>query len=255
VHGKGKLSIRPSERLRQEIARRLALVRQPQPPGVSVPHWSLLLGELTRRGKSLGRRERFGQSALRARPVMLLPGFATHPNRMRKLGRVLSEAGHRVHQWGLGFNLGPTPDNFAFLQERVSDIAHRHRAPVVLIGWSLGGLFAREIARRQPETVGKVITMGTPFSGDRRANNAWRAYQMVTGLDVDQPPVDCDFATKPMVPTIALWSPRDGVIRPRSAKGWPHERDRAVAMRCTHLGFNSDQRVFAEILRQMDRDD
>ncbi len=144
----GKLTITPAERLGHAFARRLALARQPRPAGVSGPHWSLLLGELTRRGKSLGRRERFGQSALHAWPVMLLPGFATHPSRMRKLGRVLSEAGHRVHDWGLGFNMGPTPENFAFLLDRVSDIARQHHAPVVLVGWSLGGLFAREIARR-----------------------------------------------------------------------------------------------------------
>ena len=94
--------------------------------------------------------------------------------------------------------------------------------------------------------------MGTPFSGDRRANNGWRAYQVVTGHAVDEPPIECDFATKPPVPTIALWSPRDGVVHPRSACGWPGERDRAVALRCTHLGFASDEAVIAEVLRQLD---
>ncbi len=239
-------------RLPGEFVRRLALARQPQPRGASVPHWKLLLGEITARGKGLRRRERLGLSALRARPVMLLPGFATHPRRMRRLGRALADAGHRVHHWGLGFNMGPTEDNFAFLMHRVSELAARHGQPVVLVGWSLGGLYAREIARRQPECVAKVITMGTPFSGDRRANNAWRAYQLVTGLDVDEPPFPCDFVTKPAVPTIALWSARDGVIHPRSARGQPDERDRAVPVRCTHLGFNSDPSVFAELLRQID---
>jgi pimeloyl-ACP methyl ester carboxylesterase len=127
---------------------------------------------------------------------------------------------------------------------------------VALIGWSLGGLYAREIARRQPETVSKVITMGTPFSGDRRANNAWRAYQLITGHPVDQPPEECDFlAAKPPVPTIALWSPRDGLIAPRSAAGWPGERDRAVAMRCNHLDFASDPATILEVLRQLDWDE
>jgi pimeloyl-ACP methyl ester carboxylesterase len=137
---------------------------------------------------------------------------------------------------------------------RVGSLARRHRVPVTLVGWSLGGLFAREIARRQPASVGKVVTMGTPFSGDPRANNAWRAYQVVTGHSVNAPPIDCDFSEKPPVPTIALWSPRDGVIHPRSACGWPHERDRAVAIRCSHLGFASDPRVIAEVLRQLDID-
>ena len=135
---------------------------------------------------------------------------------------------------------------------RVGALARREHRPVVLVGWSLGGLFAREIARRQPENVAKVITMGTPFSGDPRNNNAWRAYQVITGHAVDAPPIPCDFATKPPVPTVALWSPRDGVIHPRSACGWPQERDRAVAIRCTHLGFSTDPRVSAEVLRQLD---
>lgn len=183
---------------------------------------------------------------------MLLPGFGAHPKRMQRLADALSAAGHEVHDWGLGFNFGPNTENFAFLMRRVGMLAHRYRAPVSLVGWSLGGLFAREIARRQPDHVGKVITMGTPFSGDPHSNNAWRAYQVITGHSVDAPPIDCDFATKPPVPTIALWSPRDGVVHPRSACGWATERDRAVALRCTHLGFSGHPTVCAEVLRQLD---
>ncbi len=236
---------------RRELARRAALARQPQPDGVRGPQWRLLVGELL----ALGRPVKVpspAYAAHRPRPVMLLPGFGAHPMRMRKLERALAGAGHAVHHWGLGFNFGPTPENFAFLQRRVRELAVRHGEPVVLVGWSLGGIFAREIARRDPGSVALVITMGTPFSGDRRANNAWRAYQFITGHTVDEPPVPCEFAAKPPVPTVALWSPRDGVVHPRSACGRADERDRAVALRCTHLGFNTDPRVFAEILNQID---
>jgi pimeloyl-ACP methyl ester carboxylesterase len=166
----------------------------------------------------------------------------------------LEEAGHTVYEWGLGFNMGPNPENFAFLMRRVGMLARRHGEAVALVGWSLGGLFAREIARRQPEAVARVITMGTPFSGNPRSNNAWRAYQVITGHSVDEPPVECELRGKPPVPTIALWSPRDGIVHPRSACGWPGERDRAVALRCTHLGFARDPQVIAEVLRQLDAD-
>ena len=135
---------------------------------------------------------------------------------------------------------------------RLAAWARRHGRPVALVGWSLGGLFAREIAHRIPDRVSRVITMGTPFSGDPRANNAWRAYQLITGHAVDAPPIDCVFAAKPPVPTIALWSPRDGIIAPRSACGWPDERDRAVALRCNHLGFAASPEAIAEVLRQLD---
>ncbi|MFT4025626.1 MAG: alpha/beta fold hydrolase [Novosphingobium sp.] len=236
---------------RNELARRAALARQPAPDGIAGPPLRLLLGEF--RGvlpKALG--SVAPAPALRPRPVMLLPGFGAHPVRMRRMLRALGAAGHSVHEWGLGFNLGPTPQNFAFLIDRVIRLARDEGQPVVLIGWSLGGLFARELAKLAPQAVAGVITMGTPFSGDRRANNAWRAYQFVTGHPVDAPPVPGDFSQKPPVPTIALWSPRDGIVAPRAACGWPGERDQAVALRCHHLAFANDPAVIAEVLRQLD---
>ena len=237
--------------VREELARRAELGRQPRPEGVSGPPARFLWAELL----ALGRRgggAMAAEPAARPQPVMLLPGFGAHPARMKRMERTLTAAGHSVHHWGLGFNLGPTPENFAFLMRRVVALARGHGAPVALVGWSLGGLFAREIARRQPENVACVITMGTPFSGDPRANNAWRAYQMITGHSVDEPPIEKALAEKPPVPTIALWSPRDGVIHPRSACGRKGERDRAVALRCNHLSFPSDPAVIAEVLRQLD---
>ena len=235
---------------RSELARRAALARQPRPDGISGPPLRLLLGEL-RAVLPKGARPA-PAAALHPKPVMLLPGFGAHPLRMRRMLGALRAAGHSAHEWGLGFNLGPTPENFAFLLSHVAGLAKAEGAPVVLIGWSLGGVFARELAKQRPDAIAGVITMGSPFSGDRRANNAWRAYQFVTGHPVDEPPIVGDFAAKPPVPTIALWSPRDGIVAPRSACGWPGERDRAVALRCNHLGFASDPAVIAEILRQVD---
>ncbi|MGF7155930.1 esterase/lipase family protein [Novosphingobium gossypii] len=240
--------------LRAAIARRAAFAREQHPEGVRKPPAELMWAELRSLYRG-GHRIRLGQRvkpAASPMPVMLLPGFGAHPKRMKPMADALSAAGHHVHQWGLGLNLGPNERNFSYLMRRVAVIARENWHPVALVGWSLGGLFAREIARREPHLVAKVITMGTPFSGDPRANNAWKAYQVVTGHSVDSPPIDCDFSAKPAVPTIALWSPRDGIIQPRAAAGWPHERDRAVAIRCSHLDFSSSPKVVAEVLRQLD---
>lgn len=239
----------------EDIARRRALAFQRRPDGVRGPALPLLLAELatplehwratrTRRAEPVG-----AVQPATSRPVMLLPGFGTHPARMRPLARALTAAGHRVSDWGLGFNLGPTQDRFDRLCERVVAMARKERQPLVLVGWSLGGLFAREVARRHPESVAMVVTMGTPFSGDRRANNAWRAYQFVTGHAVDDPPIPGDFALKPPVPTVALWSPRDGIVSPRCARGLRGERDRAISVRCTHLGFAAHPDVAATLVR------
>lgn len=233
------------------LRRRAALARQPRPHGISTPPLALLWRELA---VLFGGRRGSGpiDPAERPLPVMILPGFGAHPGRMRHMAAALVAAGHRPYDWGLGANFGPTPENFAFLIARVSRIARLEGEPVALVGWSLGGLFAREIAKARPEAVAKVITMGTPFSGDRRANNVWRAYQVITGHAVDAPPVTGDFAVKPPVPTVAIWSPRDGVISPRSACGWPGERDRAVALRCSHLGFSGNAAAIAAVLRELD---
>ncbi|MFZ9396778.1 MAG: esterase/lipase family protein [Erythrobacter sp.] len=240
---------------KNELARRIALAREDAVPEMQAPPLRLLLGESAYFAEPLLRLFRRIEVAKAQQPriVMILPGFATHPSRMRYLARHLEQAGHKTKRWGLGFNLGPTPANIDRLEQRLAEVHARYGQQVVLLGWSLGGLFARELAKRRPELVAKVITMGSPFSGDPRANNAWRLYQFVTGHRVDNPPVDTAIAAKPPVETIALWSPRDGIVAPRSARGKPGERDRAVALRCRHMGFSYAPEAIATVLQELDR--
>ena len=238
------------------IARRVELMRQKQPAEVHGPRRRLLLGELASPLEPLMRAFRAPlvlPKTQRPRIVMLLPGFGTHPLRMRYMAKRLEEAGHKTKRWGLGFNLGPTEKNFALLEDRVRAIRARYGQDVVLVGWSLGGIFARELAKRHPDLVAKVITMGTPFSHSLYANNAWRMYQLVTGQSVEQPQVEAEVSVKPPVETVALWSPRDGVISPRSACGRPGERDRAIALRCTHLGFAHSAEAIRVVAEELER--
>jgi pimeloyl-ACP methyl ester carboxylesterase len=246
-----------SAALREGLARRAKLWRQAPPQGARGPSRRLLLGELSTIADPLRRRFRppvaIPKSA-KPRVVMLLPGFGNHPVRMRFMARELEAAGHTVKRWGLGFNLGPSEQLFAALDRRVSDLHARYGEPVVLVGWSLGGLFAREIAKRVPGSVAKVISLGSPFSGSPYANNVWRIYQLVTGHSVDEPPVEARLAEKPPVETVALWSPRDGIVSPRSACGRPGERDRAVALRCTHLGFAYSHEAIRAVAAELERE-
>ncbi|WP_435417055.1 alpha/beta fold hydrolase [Parerythrobacter aurantius] len=244
---------------RVEIARRLQLAREPEAETIPRPHLRYLLGELqavTYPLRRLYARKVRGYAlprTRRPRTVMVLPGFATHPTRMRYFARTLEEAGHTVKRWGLGFNWGPTEENFALLEGRLLDLHQRAGEPVVLVGWSLGGLFARELAKAHPEAVAKVITMGTPFSFSPRANNAWRIYQFVAGHSVEAPPVGKDIAAKPPVETVALWSANDGVVHPRAARGKPGERDRAIALRCRHMGFAHSHEAIEAVARELER--
>jgi pimeloyl-ACP methyl ester carboxylesterase len=240
-----------------EFGRRVALAREviPQEHEAGKPALVRLLGEAAILIEPL-RRSRRPKLAIAAtanpQTVMILPGFATRPGRMRYLARQLEAAGHIAKRWGQGRNWGPKPDTFDQVEARMLDLYARHGRPVVLIGWSLGGLYARELAKRQPQAVAKVITMGSPFSGSPRANNVWRAYQFITGHSVDAPPVEAMLAVKPPVETVALWSANDGVIAPRCAAGRAGERDRAIAVRCTHMGFTYDPQVVATLLAELE---
>ena len=240
-----------------EFGRRVALAREviPQEHEAGKPRLVRLLGETAILIEPL-RRSRRPKLAIAAsanpQTVMILPGFATRPGRMRYLAQQLEAAGHTAKRWGQGRNWGPKPDTFDQVEARMLDLHARHGRPVVLIGWSLGGLYARELAKRQPHAVAKVITMGSPFSGSPRANNVWRAYQFITGHSVDSPPVEAELAVKPPVETVALWSANDGAIAPRCAAGRPGERDRAIAVRCTHLGFTYDPQVIATLLAELE---
>ncbi len=247
--------LRSSLWTRDELARRIALARETVAEPASRPTFRRFLAEAEVMGEVLQRRRRIIPvvKAEIPRTVMVLPGFMTHPLRMRYMAQHLEKAGHTAKRWGLGFNLGPTEENLEQLEKRLLELHERSGEKVVLLGWSLGGIFGRELAKRQPQAVAKVITMGSPFSGDPRANNVWRVYQFVTGHKVDDPPVETDVAAKPPVETVALWSPRDGMIAPRAACGMPGERDRAIALRCTHIGFSYSAEAIETVLSELKR--
>jgi pimeloyl-ACP methyl ester carboxylesterase len=120
----------------------------------------------------------------------------------------------------------------------------------VIVGWSLGGLFGREYARYHPKQVKAVITLGSPFSGDPRQNNVWKLYEKIAGHSVDDPPLP-RITDKPPVPHLAIWSRRDGLIAPRSARGLEHERDKEVELNCHHMAFGISRRAARDVVREV----
>jgi hypothetical protein len=180
-------------------------------------------------------------------PLMVIPGFLASDRSTLGLQRALAEAGYRVTGWGLGNNPGARADTLERIAEQVE--RHGRGRPVILVGWSLGGIFAREVAKLRPELVGAVVTLGTPFSGDRRANNAWPLYELVARHKVDAPPIEVNPGEKPPVPTLAIWSRRDGVVAPACARGTEGESDRQVELDCSHMGFGVSARAYPAIVR------
>ncbi|MEQ6332698.1 alpha/beta hydrolase [Sphingobium sp. MK2] len=213
----------------------------PGPAAPSRPPLSHLLGNLSL-PRDLARTQAQADSLAQqikgdGRSVLLIPGLLASERRMDAMRQILAAAGYAAHDWAMGRNYGPKPDSLDQIDRRVDAIRRAGGGPVTLVGWSLGGLYAREYAKYATHKVGGVVTLGTPFSGDPRANHAWRLYQLVSGFPVDKPPFPCTREIKPPVPTVALWSQRDGVILPECAKGRGGERDKAIEVDCTHMGF------------------
>jgi len=182
------------------------------------------------------------------RPVIVIPGFMVHDVISIRLRRTLAAAGYDARGWGMGLNTGLRQDTVDRLVALLEEVHASSGRPVALVGWSLGGLFAREVAKLRPGMVERVVTLASPFSGDPRANNVWRIYECVAGHPVDSPPIEVHVAAKPPVPTIALWSRRDGLVSPASSRGLDGERDVAVEVDSGHLDIVSAPSALGSIL-------
>jgi len=181
-------------------------------------------------------------------PVLVIPGFLCGDQTTFALRRELARGGFRVHGWKQGWNMGAKPDTLERLQERLDSLGHDR--PIVIVGWSLGGLFGREFARYHPDLVKAVITLGSPFSGDPRQNVVWPLYERIAGHSVYNPPLP-RITDKPSVPHLAIWSRRDGLIAPRSARGLDHERDKEVELTCHHVAFGVSTRAARQVVREI----
>lgn len=191
-------------------------------------------GRLGERGPANGRR------------AFVIPGFFASDRSTLGLQRALARRGYRVVGWGMGLNRGAHPDILRDIIEQLEDFSGGQ--PAVLIGWSLGGIYAREVAKLRPDLAEMVFTLGTPFSGDPRANNAWRLYEGVAGHPVDQPPLDVDICLKPPVHTVALWSSRDGMVAQACARGLEGESDEQVRIDSSHMGFAAGGRSIRQVV-------
>ena len=166
---------------------------------------------------------------------MVIPGFVASDWSTTELRRALAEAGFRVHPWRHGINWGARADTMEILQ-RALDLCG-HDEPMVLVGWSLGGLYARELARTCPDRVRAVVTLGSSVWGDRRRyTNVWKLYEWIAGHPIDAPPIP-DSIEKPPVPTLAIWSSRDGIVAVPCARGPEESSDKAAEVDSSHMGF------------------
>jgi pimeloyl-ACP methyl ester carboxylesterase len=173
-------------------------------------------------------------------PVLVLPGLAASDVSTRPLRTYLRAQGYAAHGWKQGPNHGPRSGVEAGIDARVGELFQRYSRKVSLIGWSLGGVFAREAARRSSGLVRQVITLGSPFANEPRASNAWRLYEVLSGLRVDDW-LDRQ-ATKlpPPVPSTAIYTRSDGIVAWQGCREQESATTENIEVEGSHsgLGYN-----------------
>jgi len=193
---------------------------------------------------------------------MTLPGFLATDRSTRVLRRYIYDWGYDSFRWRLGRNLGPSRhSNFEkMLDTRLEKIYKETGRKVSLVGWSLGGLYAREMARRNPGLVRCVVTLGSPH-GDPKATNAWRIYEALSGISVDDRIITdrVEKVREPVgdIPVTAVFSKSDAIVSAEIARLPKGNKVENIGISTSHIGMGFNPVVLyliADRLRQSQDD-
>jgi pimeloyl-ACP methyl ester carboxylesterase len=172
-------------------------------------------------------------------PVLALPGFLASDLSMVPMRRYLNELGYDAHAWRMGRNLGGLSRMRDALRERLAEIHASAGRKVSLVGWSLGGVYARDLALQAPDMVRSVITLGSPFANDVRATNATRLYEALSGERVeDFAELRAAIAGDLPVPASSIHSRSDGVVNWKTCLLTPSDRSENIEVYfASHIGL------------------
>jgi pimeloyl-ACP methyl ester carboxylesterase len=178
-------------------------------------------------------------------PVLVLPGLLTGDEATRPLRHFLSWRGYDVHGWSLGRNLGLKDGLEDKMVQLVQNLNESSGRKVSLVGWSLGGLYARQLAKLQPDRVRSVVTLGSPFAGAPKSTNAWRIYEIASGKSIGDAEAQFggDLAKPPPVPTTAIFSRSDGVCAWQGCMEHSSPIAESIEVDASHCGMGAHPAV------------
>src|ERR1044071_8791895 len=172
-------------------------------------------------------------------PALVLPALVASNVSTRPLRTFLKTRGYAVSGWRQGRNLGLRPGVQHAMVDLVQELTDTHGRQISLVGWSLGGLYARQLAKMRPDRVRQVITLGSPFASNPKATNAWRVYEMASGRRADEE--DARFggalAATPPVPTTAIFSRTDGICAWQGCMEQTSATSESIEVESSHCGM------------------
>jgi alpha-beta hydrolase superfamily lysophospholipase len=188
-------------------------------------------------------------------PVVVYPGLGGGAMTTSHLRKYLRSCGFAVHDWEAGVNTGPDgvfDDWLAPLEERVRELHELHGRKVSLVGWSLGGIYAREIARRCPDIVRQVITLGTPFGALAHGNHAGTVFRILNRDRAHMPPeLEARIRETPPVPTTSIYSKTDGIVSWRGCVERKTALSESVEVHASHLGMSTHPHVLRIVANRL----
>jgi len=185
-------------------------------------------------------------------PVVIFPGLGAPGSSVAPLRDHCRSLGYEAFDWGQGFNTGPQGDLddwLANLKLQVSDMLAPHAKPATLIGWSLGGIYARELAKLMGPRIGQVITIGTPFNADADHTHVGWLFRLLSASSTHiDPLLSLRLRTPPPVRTTSIYSKTDGVVAWQTC--CHPERSRLVhdiEIDSSHIGMGWNRNVLSAV--------
>lgn len=175
--------------------------------------------------------------------VLVLPGLAASDRSTLLLRHYLQRQGWEVQGWNQGTNLGFRAGVMDGLRTQLQELAQGSGQRVSLVGWSLGGVMARELAKELPESVRCVITLGSPFTGHPRQTNAWRLYEWVSGHRIGHDDLHLPLRSTPPQPTTSIYSRTDGVVSWECSLERRSSHSESIEVSASHMGLGSHPAV------------
>lgn len=169
-------------------------------------------------------------------PVLVIPGLMAGDDSTLPLRKFLEGRGYAVKGWGLGLNRGLREGVRDRMLECVHKLSHLHNRKISIVGWSLGGIYARELAKIAPDQVRSVISLGSPFGGSPKSTNAWQVYELASGQSVDDD-YKVVVSVAPAVPTTAIYSRTDGICAWQGCVQKASARSESIEVEGSHCGL------------------
>ena len=186
--------------------------------------------------------------------VLVMPGLAANDLTTLPMRTFLKDRGYQPLAWELGLNLGPRAGVLDAIRDRVRALHAIDGAKVSLLGWSLGGVYAREIAKEMPELVRCVITLGSPFSGPPQATNAWWLFERLSGHPQPDAQALAALRLAPPVPTTSIYSRTDGVVAWQCSLNPPGALAENIEVHASHIGLGLNPLAMMAIVDRLAQD-